>query len=280
MSDTLFYFIDEGGDDTLFAKGGESVLGRDGVSNYFMLGKLEIHDPPVLRGKLEALRQSLLADSYFSGIPSFDPANLKTALGLHAKDDLPEVRYKVLKLLRSEGDNLRFYAVVKDKHSLVKEVAERRAREPGYGYHKNSLYDDLVRQLFNKFHRIADTLDITFSERGSSDRTKAFQKAINHAGREFELSFGLPLPTREVRCSTPREDAGLQAVDYFLWTLQRFYEKREDRFLSVLWPQVGEITDLDSKSPSAGRSPTYWNLKLPLTLEARFNPPKKKQSRI
>jgi len=280
MSDTLFYFIDEGGDDSLFAKGGESVIGRDGVSSYFLLGKLEIHDPPALRGKLEALRQSLLADTYFSRIPSFDPANQKTALGFHAKDDLPEVRCEVWKLLRSEGDNLRFYAVMKDKQSLAKEVVERRAREPAYRHHKNSLYDDLMRQLFNKFHRIADAMDITFSERGSSDRTKAFQKAISQAGGEFEAAYGVPLPTQEVRCSTPRLDAGLQAVDYFLWALQRFCEKREDRFLSVLWPQVGEITDLDFSSPSIGRKPTFWNLKLPLTIEARFDPPKKKGPRI
>jgi hypothetical protein len=279
MPDTLNYFIDEAGDDTLFAKRGASVLGQDGVSNYFLLGKLEIYNPPSLRGKLEALRQSLIADSYFTGVSSFDPAGGKTALGFHAKDDLPEVRYDVLKLLRSEGDNLRFYAVVKDKHALAAEVTRRRAEDTSYRYRKTSLYDELVRQLFNKFHRIADALDITFSERGSSDRTKAFAKAIDQAGGEFEEKFGVKLPTREVRCSTPRNDAGLQAVDYFLWSLQRFYEKREDRFLSVLWPQVGEITDLDFQSPSTGRLPTYWNLKLPLTLEARFDPPKKR-SRI
>jgi hypothetical protein len=280
MSDTLHYFIDEAGDDTLFARGGELALGRDGVSSYFILGKLEIHDPPALRGKLEALRQSLLADSYFGGIPSFDPAGGKTALGFHAKDDLPEVRYEVLKLLRSEGDNLRFYAVVKDKVALAREVAERQASEPGYAYQKKSLYDDLVRQLFNKFHRIADTLDISFSERGSSDRTKAFEKAINHAGREFEASYGLPLPARTVRCSTPRSDAGLQAVDYFLWALQRFFERREERFLSVLCPQFGEISDLDFISPTKGRKPTFWNQQHPLTTLARFDPPKKKRPRI
>lgn len=189
MGDILHYFIDEAGDDTLFANGGSSAIGQNGVSSFFMLGKLEINNPPVLRGKLEALRQSLLADPYFSGIPSFAPKAGKTAFGFHAKDDLPEVRYEVLKLLRAEGENLRFYAVVKDKQALTREVAVRQIREPGYIYRKKSLYDDLVRQLFNKFHRIADTLDITFSERGSSDRTRAFEKAVNVAGRDFKERY-------------------------------------------------------------------------------------------
>lgn len=65
-----------------------------------------------MRGKLEALRQSLLAEPYFAGIPSFNPAQRKMALGFHAKDDLPEVRYEALKLLRAKGENLRFYAAV------------------------------------------------------------------------------------------------------------------------------------------------------------------------
>lgn len=280
MSDTLHYFIDEAGDDTLFAREGALAMGQDGVSNFFLLGKLEIHDPPVLRGKLEALRQSLLADPYFSGIPSFAPGAGKTALGFHAKDDLPEARYEVLKLLRAEGDNLRFYAVVKDKRALAREVAQRQAQEPGYAYRKKSLYDDLVRQLFNKFHRIADRLDITFSERGSSDRTKVLEKAINDAGRDFEDWYGLPLPASTVRCSTPRTDAGLQAADYFLWVLQRFYERREDRFLSVLWPQFGEVVDLDFPGPASGQKPAFWNQQQPLTIPARIEPPKEKKPQV
>lgn len=280
MPEILFYFIDEAGDDTLFAGNGELVIGNNGVSKFFILGKLEIADPPALRGKLEALRQSLLADGYFSGVPSFDPAESKTALGFHAKDDLPEVRYEVMKLLRAEGDNLRFYAVVKEKEVLAREVRAHQARDPKFRYQKTSLYDDLVRQLFNKFHRLADVLDVTFSARGKSDRTQAFQKAISHAGADLETNYGVSLPEREVRCSTPRQDAGLQAVDYFLWAMQRLFEREEDRFLRVLWPQVGEVTDLDFPSPASGRPPTFWNRTMPLTAEARFNPPKKKRPRI
>lgn len=37
----------------------------------------------------------------------------------------------------------------------------------------------------------------------------------------------------------------LQATDYFLWALQRFYEKGEDRYLSYLWPLFRLVRDLD-----------------------------------
>jgi len=86
-----------------------------GCSRFFILGKLEVENPSALAGKLNDLRRDLLSDPYFAGVESFRPERKKTAHGFHAKDDLPEVRYCVFKLLRNEGTALRFHAVVRDK---------------------------------------------------------------------------------------------------------------------------------------------------------------------
>lgn len=43
-------------------------------------------------------------------------------------------------------------------------------------------------------------------------------------------------------------------------------EIREDRYLKLLWPQIGEIHDLDF-GPTYG---TYFTQQRPLTLEERF----------
>jgi len=48
-----------------------------------------------------------------------------------------------------------------------------------------------------------------------------------------------------VESTTPRHRAGLQALDYFLWALQRYYERGEKWYLASIWPKVGEIHDLD-----------------------------------
>ena len=81
-------------------------------------------------------------------------------------------------------DTLHYFIDEGGDDTLFGKGGEWQTHESGYAYHKKSLYDELVRQLFNKFHRIAYVLDITFSERGSSDRTKAFEKAINQACRD------------------------------------------------------------------------------------------------
>jgi len=284
--DVLNIFVDEAGDPTLFANRRRSIVGTEGCSRYFILGKLEVDDPIGLGQRLTALRAELMANPYFNGVPSFDPARGKTAVAFHAKDDLPEVRFEVLKLLAGEGDALRFYAVVCDKERVLADVLRRNVAEPGYRYHHNELYDGLMRSLFGKFHRLADSYDVCVARRGQSDRNEAIRAAIDHAERDFMTKFGFGRGGDDawtMRVSTPKSDACLQAADYFLWAVQRFYEprvdaqtgasKQDERFLKLIWPQVGEIHDLHFGASHG----TFFNRQKPLSLEERFGEQKRKK---
>jgi hypothetical protein len=284
--DILNIFVDEAGDPTLFANRRRAIVGTEGCSRYFILGKLEVDDPMGLGQRLTALRAELLANPYFNGVPSFDPARGKTAVAFHAKDDLPEVRFEVLKLLAGEGNALRFYAVVCDKERVLADVLRRNVAEPGYRYHHNELYDGLMRSLFGKFHRLADRYDVCVARRGQSDRNEAIRAAIDHAERDFVSRFGFGRGGDDawtMRVSTPKSDACLQAADYFLWAVQRFYEpridaqtgasKQDERFLKLIWPQVGEIHDLHFGAAHG----TFFNRQKPLLLEERFGEQKKKK---
>jgi hypothetical protein len=55
------FFADEAGDLTLFDKRGRSMLGRDGVSQCFMVGVAEIRNPTVVGRRLDALRRDLMS---------------------------------------------------------------------------------------------------------------------------------------------------------------------------------------------------------------------------
>jgi hypothetical protein len=60
----------------------------------------------------------------------------------------------------------------------------------------------------------------------------------------------------------PTTEPALQAVDYFLWALQRTYEKREDRFLELVWPQCSLVVDVDdTREAEYG---TYYTKQKPL----------------
>ena len=115
----LHLFVDEAGTPTLFHESGKVIVDTPGCSRFFILGKLEVEHPDVLAGRLTELRREMLADPMFSGTESFRPERKKTAVAFHAKDDLPEVRFRVFQLLRQLGEQLRFYAVVCDKFRLA-----------------------------------------------------------------------------------------------------------------------------------------------------------------
>ena len=257
---------------------------------------------------MESLRQALLADPYFRDIPSFKPERKKTAQVFHAKDDLPEVRYLVFKLLLAQ--KVRFYGAVRDKREAALHESRLRESDPTYRYRPNEMYDALVGRLFGPRWSRADHFDICFSKRGKSDRTAALWRTLRNAAIEFERNRALnnlaagetssdsaagdegtgpPQRFRVVRVeishSSPVGSGGLQAVDYFLWALQRFYEyegtgKRDSecRYVEMIHELTGEIDDLDFVLD--GKRGVVWGQHRPLTVAARLSIGAKKKRRI
>ncbi len=262
-----YYFVDEAGDGTLFSRRGKIIIGQEGCSRFFMLGFVDLLDPSIITGELAQLRQELLADPYFQTIPSMQPHRRKTALYFHAKDDIPEVRWEVFKILRRHSDKIRFLAVIRDKREVLSYVLQRNENDSAYRYHPNELYDYMVRRLFKNMLHKDDEYDIFFAARGKSDRTKALQTALQTARQRFAEQWGVSHePTIHIIPSTPAQTGGLQVADYFLWALQRLYERGEDRYVLYLQPAFRFIHDIDDTRNA--RYGMYYTRKKPLTLEA------------
>ncbi|MBU0510184.1 MAG: DUF3800 domain-containing protein, partial [Chloroflexi bacterium] len=257
------YFVDEAGDGTLFSRRGRVIIGKPGCSRFFILGLLDIPNPERLSQDFENLRAKLLTDPYFDGVPSMQPEVKKTAHLFHAKNDLPEIRREVFTLLRSFND-LRCFAIVADKRRVLQYVQQRNQRSPSYRYNSNELYDYLTRRLFkDRLHKDSG-YNIYFAKRGQSDRTAALYTALEMARKNFEKTWGIssdaPINTT---ISTPLRNSGLQAIDYFLWALQRLYERGEDRYVKYLWPAFRLVHDIDDNR--VDRYGVYYTQKKPLT---------------
>jgi hypothetical protein len=263
---TKHYFVDEAGDGILFSRRGKRILvGTAGCSHYFILGLVDIPDPGTLGRELESLRADLLADPYFKDVPSIQPEQRKTAFCFHAKDDLPEIRREVFNLLRQK--ELRFFAVVRDKMKLLEYVRQRNERDWTYRYHPNELYDYLIRRLFKNLLHKNDRYHITFARRGKADRTLALQEALEVARRRFSQQWTITSQAAiKVIPAAPPESPGLQVADYFLWALQRLYERREERYVKYLWDSFRVVHDLDDTRTA--RYGVFYSQKKPLTLAA------------
>ena len=259
------FFVDEAGDMTLFGARGKVMVGVEGCSRFFILGALDVEEPDRLAVDVAALRARLLADPYFKDVPSMQPSEEKTALLFHAKDDLPEVRREMFQLLLRH--RLRFSAIVRDKRRVLAYVRRRNETDAVYRYQPNELYDFMVRRVFKQRLHTHGAYRIHFARRGNSDRTDSLTEALETARRQFAAGRIVTAAVKiEVIPASPVRAAGLQAVDYFLWALQRTFEKQEDRFLQLLWPQCSLVVDADdTREKGYG---TYYTKQKPLTAAA------------
>jgi hypothetical protein len=225
----------------------------------------DVKDPPAFAADLAALRARLLADPYFKDVPSMQPEERKTALLFHAKDDLPEVRREVFALIQRH--TIRFSAIVHDKLAILAYVRRHNETDPAYHYRPNELYDFMVRRLFKERLHKHSAHRVCFARRGRADRTEALGRALDIARRRFAERQGIAVNVAiEVVPASPIQEGALQAVDYFLWALQRTFEKHEDRFLRLLWPQCSLVIDADdSREKEYGR---HYTQQRPLTAAA------------
>lgn len=239
-----YYFVDEAGDTTLFNARGVRIIGKEGVSHTFMVGVADIPDPMRTATVLAELRRSLLADPYFKNVPSMQVGCGKTAECFHAKNDLPEVRREVFKLLPSLGAKVQ--VAIRRKADLADECVMM--SNFGGRYRPSDVYDDLVKRLFKNLLHRGESHEVCFARRGKSDREEALRTSLDRARLNFKRSWKseLELPCK-IRSSVPSQDAGLQVVDYYLWALQRLIERKEDRFFEAVSSQLSLVMDLDDK---------------------------------
>lgn len=237
------YFVDEAGDLAFFDKKKRIIVGNEGCSNFFMVGMAEIPSLEIVEEKLSQLRGELLSDAYFRGVPSMQPEARKTAICFHAKDDLPEVRREVFKLLQTIEAKV---IVAVRRKRIMAEQFETAFRKSGQKFNENDIYDDLISRIFKgKLHK-ADACFVTFARRGKSDRREALFQALEKAKRSFESQWGEKQhPPLTIDSVYPSEIAGLQVIDYYLWAVQRMFEREEDRYFQLLAPRFKLIMDLD-----------------------------------
>ena len=219
------YFVDEAGDTTLFAKGGKVLVGTEGCSKTFMLGLARIADTARIAREIEGLRSQLLSDPYFKDVPSMQPNANKTAICFHAKNDLPEVRREVLRLIATFDITV---LVAIRRKSFLADIGLQARRLGGHAMiGPDQIYDDLVKRLFTRQLHLADHNKIIFAKRGKSARIESLAAAISKAKAAFAKYHrrkAADKPT-DIFAMLPSETCGLQVIDYYLWALQRMYER-------------------------------------------------------
>jgi len=253
-----WYFADESGDPTFYDSRGNFIVGEEGCSPILILGFIKTPNPKPIRLALLELQKELLADPYLQGIPSLQ----KTAHAFHAKDDAPEVRYRVFPLLAE----LEFTAQVIVARKTV-EVSRRVAKlyqRSGRSI-ENVFYDDVVSRLFQDTLHLHEENHIYFAKRQSRTRQVPLTDAIERGRMMFEKhSKGPVTTTHRVQAQTPSDEPCLSVIDYVLWAVQRAYIKGEMRYYRAISSKVRTLRDMHDWQP--GRSNFYTRQKNPFDI--------------
>lgn len=225
-----YFFVDEPGDPCFFNKTGECILGKEGCSSILLLGFIRTIDPRSLRKAILKLNEEIKNDDYLKDIPSVK----KTVIAFHAKDDVPEVREKVFKLIRELDFKAEFVVARKRLDVFTK----RHKRD------ENVFYGEIVSRLFErKLHQQSNV--IYFSKRNNKSNQKHLETAIRGAVLNFENKHKIKVETdTKIYIQTPSDEPCLQIIDYMNWAIQRAFVKREMRYCSFVKEKVSFICDI------------------------------------
>ncbi len=228
---SLYFFVDESGDPTFYDKRGSLIVGQEGCSPILILGFIDTPNPQVIRREVLALQKEIVSDPYFQSFPSIK----KTAVAFHAKDDVPEVRYRFYKLLASLDFKAQF---------IVARKIERVFRNNFQG--KETLfYDHLVSLLFqNVLHRY-QTNHIYFAKRGSRERQIPLSNAIQVSIQRFEQKWDVSVTTDiDIQAQTPEGEPCLSVVDYMNWAVYRAFTRGQMGYYNTVADKISLLVDL------------------------------------
>ncbi len=228
---TEYYFVDESGDPIFYNKYGKLIIGNEGVSKALILGFIKTDDPHSIRAALVKLREEISKDEYLKDIPSIK----KSLVAFHAKDDTPEVKEKVFRLIKDLNFSAEIYVGRK-----IPDMFNKKYERKEYKF-----YDDLVSKLFeNKLH-ISSNNEIYFAVRGSKVRQQPLENAIIQSKLKFEKKQNIKIDsTLNIYPQIPSGEPCLQVIDYVNWSIQRFFEKGQDRYFKFIEEKVKFIVDI------------------------------------
>lgn len=231
LAGTNWFFVDEAGDPTFYDRRGNFIVGQPGCSPILILGFIETPNPQPVRQAILKLQQEIVSDPYFQEFPSLK----KTAVAFHAKDDVPEIRYQVYKLLAGLDFRAQF---------VVARKIERVFRN-NFQAKETEFYDHLVSQLFeNVLHRY-QTNHIYFAKRGSRDRQIPLSRAIERGIQRFEQKWQATVATTiTIQAQMPKGEPCLSVIDYMNWAVYRAFTRGEMRYFNTVVDKVSLLVDL------------------------------------
>lgn len=238
----IFFYFDESGDPNILGHHGVNLLKEGKCSKTFSVGFISTQNPHEIQAKLENLRKELIDDETLKAVPSI--ANLKN--GFHANKDCAEVRREVFKLLKT----LDFETYV-----IVARKDEKLFRQK-FNMNKKRLYKYLVTELVKDHIKNQSQIEMYFASMTEIVSPGTMQEAIDSAQKSI-CKENESCSKISIYVQQPSHTPLLQVIDYVLWTIFRFYEKGETRYMDFMKEKIKIVNDIFAKELEDIKNETY-----------------------
>ena len=224
-------FLDEAGDTTFYGKGKIPIIGKEGVSTHFFLGMLTLEEQAeIVRRRVIELQNQISNDSYFDSVPSIIKKKNNTGFFLHAKDDIPEVRKLAFELIKNTKCHFEVVIIKKDYRMF----------EEKYNKNPSNFYAELLSQLL-----INDALENKKLILNIAHRSKCTtHRNLENSLQKVDVLSSNMHPLRDRFCKfvfniqKPTTEPIINITDYFLWAIQRKWERNDERYINYLASKI------------------------------------------
>jgi len=237
MLKTYHRFLDEAGDTTFYGKGKQVILGSEGVSKSFIIGLVKFKSNiETIREQIIVLQHEIENDSYYYDVPSVHKRIAKNGFFFHAKDDIPEIREKFFRYIHAQ--NCSCEAIVGRK--IIQLFQEKHKSNEAF------FYADLISHLLKNKLKNLDKLVLNVASRGKCTKNQNLEIALQKAIQRFrKKSPDSTLKTKIVfNVQTPLSEPLLCVADYFMWSIQRVFEKGDVRSYNYLSDKISTVIDI------------------------------------
>jgi len=259
-------FLDESGDTTFYGKKKRIIIGEYGVSKCFILGMVKFKTKlEPLRDQVIKMQNEIVVDEFYQDVPSIKKKIIKGGYFFHAKDDIPEVREKFFRYIKTV--NCSFEAIVARK---LPDLYENKHQG-----NETWFYADLLSHLLkNKFTNHKKMI-LNIASRGKSTKNQNLELALLKAKQRFEnIHPGKKTKTNIIfNVLEQTNEPLLNIADYFCWSIQNVFERGNARFYNYLKDKISTVVDLyDFKSYGKESWPNYYGKQNPLTSTNKISP--------
>lgn len=231
-------FLDEAGDTAFYAKGRVPIIGKNGVSNVFILGMVAFNEPlQPIRDEIIRLQQEIQTSPYYKNVPSvIKRVQKKGKYFFHAKDDLPEIKKEFFDFIKTIDCSIQV-AVGRKSIDIFENKHNRK---------EAAFYADLLSHLIEHELGKHPHMALNIAERTNSTAINNLKSGLQKAEEQFKGKHPKIENNTKVSFTVHKfiDEPLLVLADYLCWTVQRVFEKGETRFYDYVVNQIELVIDI------------------------------------